>query len=133
REAAAADPRVDVREAPSRAVGELWALDHASLAWHFPRDRTGRFARKAVVLLADLEGRPASLRSTWLTARTDGEALVVNTDDLIAANQLHRWDLKPWLWDARAGHTPAVERWQAADPAEVALMVEHLRAGELAE
>jgi hypothetical protein len=133
REAAAAHPIVDVRDTPPGAEGELWALDPASLAWHFPRDRMGRFARKAVVLLFDLEDRAATLRSRWLTARADGESLVVSTEDLIAANQLHRWDVTPWLWDRRAAHTPDGARWQAADPAEVAQQLTHVRAGEPAE
>jgi hypothetical protein len=133
REAAALHPTVEVRDAPARAEGELWALDATSLAWHFPRDRTGKFARKAVVLLADLEERPATLRSSWLTVRVADGALVVTTADLIAAHQPYRWDLVPWLWDRRAAHTPDAERWQVADPAEIAHLVELVRAGELTE
>jgi hypothetical protein len=122
-----------VRDTPPRAEGEVWALDPAAVAWHFPRDRMARFARKAVVLLANLDDRASGLRATWLTARTDGDSLVVNTDVLIAANQRHRWDVTPWLWDRRRSDAPNLQRWQATEPAEVAPTVEHVRRGKLAE
>ncbi|MEK8109594.1 hypothetical protein NKG94_44045 [Micromonospora sp. M12] len=38
--------------------------------------------------------------------------MVIGIDELIPANQRHRWDSARWLWDRRQANTPAGRRWQ---------------------
>jgi hypothetical protein len=112
REAAAAAAQVRVNDLPPHLTGAASAIDPAALCFHFPRDRSGRFLRSAVVALArDAAIRP-HLRTRWLTARAQGGGLVVGAADLISANQPHRWDLTPWLWHRDHAGVPKQSRWQ---------------------
>ncbi|WP_147457185.1 hypothetical protein [Micromonospora pisi] len=131
RQAAAAAVRVRIGVVPDEAAADLDAIDQAGLCWHFPRGHTGRYQRSAVVALAGYGERRPHLRSRWLTARVDGDALIIGVDELIPANQRHRWDGARWLWDRRYANTPAALRWQV-DRAEQALpAVQALRRGAL--
>ncbi len=127
REAAAADPEVRVVGVPPGM-----AVDPAALAWNFPRDHTGRYRRSAAVALAPLDGAGLHLRQSWLVARADGEALSVGTEDVIGANQEHRWNLTPWLWSGRHARTPSARRWQVDDAGSVRPILDLLDAGDLA-
>jgi hypothetical protein len=133
REASAAQPRVRVGAVPDEAAHDVAAIDHATLSWHFPRDRTGRNQRSAVLALASYGGLRPHLRGRWLTVRADGDGLLVAGDDLIGANQRHRWDVTPWLWDRRHAGTPVAARWQVARPARAATLVAAVRRGAVAE
>lgn len=143
RQAAAAAPQVHTAEPlddtpadPATAdliAADLAALDHSALCWHFPRDRTGRYQRSAVVALAAYGGRRPHLRDRWLTVRADGERLVVSVQDLIGANQRHRWDGTRWLWDRRHAAATRATRWQVGRPAQAAPGFDALRRGALAE
>ena len=108
-------------------------VDPALLCWHFPRDRTGRYQRSAVVALTPCEAGRPHLRGRWLTARADGDRLLLAVRDLIPANQRHRWDVTPWLWHRRHARAPALRRWQVGHPAEAAPAFEALRNGRMAE
>jgi hypothetical protein len=129
RDAAAAAAAVQVDVDPDGAgvpvdlraglAADVAALDAAALCWQFPRDRTGRYARNAVVALAGYPHDP-SRRGPWLAARAEGDQLVVSIEALIGANQRHRWDATRWLWDRRHAGTPPVTRWQLDDPAAAA-------------
>lgn len=128
REAAAAAARVVVLDQAGAAI------DDAALCWNFPREASGRYLRSAVVALTHLGDRQvANARTPWLAARAEGETLVVDTDRLFGANQRHRWNLTPWLWDARHGGARARERWQVDDPSSAAPVVESLSRGAVAE
>ncbi|WP_426503575.1 hypothetical protein ACPPVO_38950 [Dactylosporangium sp. McL0621] len=139
RRTAAAAPRVRVAAGPAElppALGlRLAELDHAALAFNFPRDRTGRYARSAVVALAG-DGTVLSKRGPWLAVRADGDTLVVGVEGLIGANQDHRWDRLPWLWSAAHAEAPAAVRWQLPDAAGarpvVSLLDRHAPAEALA-
>jgi hypothetical protein len=117
RDAAAAAP--DVRTVPARdaPAGDLDRLDAGLLCWHFPRDRGGRYARRAVVALAPYGPDPAK-RGPWLTARARDGALALGVESLIGVNQDHRWDATPWLWSAAGRHASAHQRWQVASAEE---------------
>ncbi|GAA3453258.1 hypothetical protein [Dactylosporangium matsuzakiense] len=128
---AAASPMVRRPAAvPPPLRAHLDGLDDARLAFHFPRDRSGRYARSAVVALAG-DGTALSRRGPWLSARADGAALVVGVEPLIGANQDHRWDRLPWLWSN--DETPAAVRWQVDDPGRARATVERLDAFAVAE
>jgi hypothetical protein len=133
REARAAQPSVRMVNVPSELADDAAAIDHASLSWHFPRDRTARFQRAIVVALAPARGVRPSSRGQWLTVRADGGDLVVSTDPLVGANQRHRWDLTPWLWDGRCSATPQESRWQVERPADVATVARLVREGAIPE
>jgi hypothetical protein len=133
RKTAATAPKVDLAPVPPPDAGHAADVDPALLCWHFPRDRTGRYQRSAVVALTPCgDGRP-HLRGRWLTARADGDRLVLEARDLIPANQRHRWDVTPWLWHRRHARAPALLRWQAGHPVEAAPVFEALRNGRMAE
>ncbi|WP_432994686.1 hypothetical protein [Dactylosporangium sp. CA-233914] len=122
RRAAAGAPRV--RRAADEAALEpqqraalaahLADLDESRLAFNFPRDRSGRYVKSAVVALTGY-GTVLSRRGPWLTVRADGDTLVVGVEGLIGANQDHRWDRLPWLWSAAHADTPVAARWQLPD------------------
>jgi hypothetical protein len=117
------------REPP---IADPAAVDAATLCWHFPRERTGRYARRAVVALAGYGGDPAR-RAPWLAVRAEGSSLVVGVEHLIGANQAHRWDSSPWLWSAAHADADALNRWQVPDAAHARAYTELLDAHELAE
>jgi hypothetical protein len=119
RHAAAAAAQVSVDAVPGWASSEVATIDPAALCFHFPRERSGRYQRSAVVaLIRDPAVRP-NVRTPWVTVRANGTGLTVGTGELISANQPHRWDVAPWLWSTgHLGATPQ-ERWQAARPDDV--------------
>jgi hypothetical protein len=133
REAHAAHPSIRVVNVPATMADDVAAIDQSSLCWHFPRDRTARFQRAVVVALAPYRGVRPSSRGQWLTVRADGGDLVVSTEMLVGANQRHRWDLSPWLWDQRCSATPAESRWQVERPDEVSEVVQLMRDGAIAK
>ncbi|WP_043512027.1 MULTISPECIES: hypothetical protein [unclassified Actinoplanes] len=131
RRAAAAAPRVRVT-GEAAATPDVSDLDHARLCFHFPRDRTGRYSRRAVVALAGYD-ITLGKRGRWLAARASGDELTVGVEALIDVNQDHRWDQLPWLWRASARDTPATLRWQAPDADHVQPIIDLLRRHEIAE
>jgi hypothetical protein len=108
------------------------AIDPGALAFHFPRERSGRFLRSAVVCLAPLDATPPHLRGRWLTVRAEDEELSVGVENLIGGNQAYRWNLTPWLWNRRVKASPR-ERWQVDHPAQARPYLELLAAGRVAE
>jgi hypothetical protein len=120
RRAAAAAAQVRITEVPPHLASAAADLDPAALCFHFPRDRSGRYLRSAVVALARDPGVRPHLRTRWLTARIYGQELLVGVTDLISANQPHRWDLTPWLWHRRHADTTPRTRWQVDQPDDAA-------------
>ncbi|MCG5451073.1 hypothetical protein [Micromonospora hortensis] len=133
RQASAASPPVRFGAVSDEAAADLDALDLSALCWHFPRGNTGAYLRSAVVALAGYGEQRPHLRGRWLTARVEGEELVIGIDDLIPANQRHRWDNARWLWDRRAANTPAGLRWQVDRVEQAAPAVAAVRRGALPE
>jgi hypothetical protein len=134
---AAADAPVVRRpdEVPDEHRAALDALDESALAFHFPRDRTGRYVKSAVVVLAG-PATALSRRGPWLAARADGGALVVGVEGLIGANQDHRWDRLPWLWSTAATDSAATDnaaRWQVPDAGTARPVVDLLDRNATAE
>jgi hypothetical protein len=129
REAAAA-PKVSLDVDVPADPGD--ALDPAGLAFHFPRERSGRFLRSAVVALTPLDHTPPHVRGRWLTARADGDELTVGVENLIGGNQAYRWNLTPWMWDRRVKAMPH-ERWQLDDAAQARPYLAALAAGRIPE
>jgi hypothetical protein len=56
---------------------------------------------------------------------------VLEVRDLIPANQAHRWDAAPWLWNRRQADAPPAPRWQARDIRGVRPAFTALRGGRL--
>ncbi|MEU8390154.1 hypothetical protein [Micromonospora sp. NPDC048843] len=133
RQSSAASPPVRIGAVSDEAAADLDALDLSTLCWHFPRGNTGAYLRSAVVALAGYGEQRPHLRGRWLTARVEGAELVVGIDDLIPANQRHRWDNARWLWDRRAANTPAGLRWQVDRVEQAAPAVAAVRRGALPE
>jgi hypothetical protein len=133
RRSAAAAPDVRIADLPPEASASVTALDRAALAWHFPRERGGRFRRKAVVALTPLDDLVLHVRRPWLVARADAGGLVVTTQDVIGGNQEHRWNRTPWLWDSRHAGTPAAQRWQLDDADEARPVLDLLSEGAMAQ
>ena len=128
-----ASPRLHFDEAASVAAAEVAAIDRVALALHFPRDRSGRFLRSAVVALASLDGAPPHLRSRWLAVRAKGDELHVGIEDLIGGNQLDRWNSTPWLWDRRHVNASPRDRWQLDHRAEAEPYLDALAAGRVTQ
>jgi hypothetical protein len=133
RQAAAAAPRVRADNVAREAAADVVALNLPALCWHFPRESSGRPQRSAVVALTAYGGHAAGRRGRWLVARAHDEEIVLSTEELIGANQRHRWDLTPWLWDRRASDTASAERWQVPEPAGAAPCCAALERGAVAE
>ncbi|MFI5909897.1 hypothetical protein [Dactylosporangium sp. NPDC051541] len=117
-------------DVPPPLRAHLDGLDDARLAFHFPRDRSGKYVKTAVVALAG-DGPALSRRAPWLAARADGDALVVRVEGLIGANQDHRWDRLPWLWNK--DQPPASVRWQLDDLERARAVVDLLDSYAVAE
>lgn len=130
RRESAADPLVSFDVDVPGDLAE--AVDPAGLSFHFPRERSGRFLRSAVVALTALDGSPPHLRGRWLTARSQADELTVGVENLIGGNQAYRWNLTPWMWDRRVSAT-ARERWQLDDAAQARPYLDDLAAGRIAE
>jgi hypothetical protein len=130
RRVAADDPEVYLDD---NVPGEpASAIDPAAVAFHFPRERTGRFLRSAVVALTPLDDTPRHQRGRWLTVRAQDDELSVGVENLIGGNQAYRWNLTPWLWDRRVEASPW-DRWQVEDAAQARPYLEALAAGRIAE
>lgn len=133
--AAAPDLRTDVAGAPGLAgdalAGDLDRVDAGLLCWHFPRERSGRYGRRAVVALARYGPDPGK-RGPWLTARVRDGALALGVESLIGVNQDHRWDATPWLWSAAGRAASAAERWQVDGPEEARPVTDLLDAYQVA-
>jgi hypothetical protein len=109
---------LNVRNVPNVTdvlAADLARLDAGQLCFHFPRDRLGRYARRAAVALAGYDPDPAR-RAPWLVARADGDTVVVGIESVIGVNQDHRWDATPWLWSDAHRTTPPQRRWQVPYP-----------------
>jgi hypothetical protein len=131
RQAAAAAPEVDTSTLPPQAADLAAAVDPATLCWFFPRERGGRYRRSALVALTPCGDERPHLRGPWLTARAGGDRLILEVRDIIPANQPHRWDVAPWLWDRRHAGTPPAQRWQAQHAADIRPAFTALRDGRL--
>lgn len=104
------DPLPDLERLLTPAGRAALAADLATLsltrvAANFPADPLGRLALKATVLLNAYETTtpPAKDRAVCLAVegparRRDVAAVRVGLAALILANQSHRWDDHPWLW-----------------------------------
>ncbi|GFJ76238.1 hypothetical protein [Phytohabitans houttuyneae] len=125
RDAAAAAPDLRTEVAgeivPARdaLAADLDRVEAGLLCWHFPRERSGRYARRAVVALARYGPDPGK-RGPWLTARVRDGALALGVEPLIGVNQDHRWDTTPWLWSAAGRDATPADRWQVASPSRPA-------------
>ncbi|WP_436535021.1 hypothetical protein [Actinoplanes sp. HUAS TT8] len=120
---------VDESAVPAEHRDELAAhltdVDQAQLCFHFPRDRTGRYSRSAVVALAGY-GIVLGKRGPWLSVRADGDDLVAGVEALIDVNQDHRWDRLPWLWSTSGQAATPEQRWQAPSAEQVRPITELL-------
>jgi len=133
REASAGQARVAVGWVPDEAAADVASVDRAAVCWHFPRERSGRYQRSAVVALTSYGDARPHRRGPWLTVRADGDRLMLTMDSLIAANQKHRWDVTPWLWDRRHANTPPMTRWQVDRPEHAAPAFSALRRAAVGE
>jgi hypothetical protein len=131
RQAAAASPDVDTTAVPPEAADLAAGVDPAMLCWFFPRERGGRYRRSAVVALAPCRAGRPHLSGPWLAARAGSDHLVLEVRDLIPANQAHRWDATPWLWDRRHADASPAHRWQARDMRDTRPAFTALRDGRL--
>ena len=134
RRAAALSPKVDATAVPPEGGPDVAAVDQSLLCWNFPRERYGRYSRSAVVALAPCgdgrAGRP-HLAGTWLTARADGDALALEVRGLVPADQAHRWDVTPWLWNRHHRDAPAMLRWQLPEADDARTAFTALREGKI--
>jgi hypothetical protein len=64
-------------------------------------------------------------------ASADSDRLVLEVRELIPANQAHRWDATPWLWDRRHADVPPAHRWQVQDMHDIRPAFTALRDGRL--
>jgi len=133
RQTAAATPRVRADTVPREAAADVVALNLPALCWHFPRESTGRPQRSAVVALTSYGGHAAGRRGRWLVARAHDDGIALSIEELIGANQRHRWDLTPWLWDRRASGVPRAERWQVPAARAAAPCCAAIERGAVAE
>ncbi|MFD0743776.1 hypothetical protein ACFQ1L_19570 [Phytohabitans flavus] len=133
--ASAPDLRTELAGAlvPARdaLAADLARLDPGLLCWHFPRERSGRYARRAVVALARYGPDPGK-RGPWLTARVRDGSLALGIDQLIGVNQDHRWDTAPWLWSTAGRGATAADRWQVVSPEEARPLTDLLDAYDVA-
>ncbi|GAA4443605.1 hypothetical protein GCM10023170_020180 [Phytohabitans houttuyneae] len=136
RDAAAAAPDLRTEVAgeivPARdaLAADLDRVEAGLLCWHFPRERSGRYARRAVVALARYGPDPGK-RGPWLTARVRDGALALGVEPLIGVNQDHRWDTTPWLWSAAGRDATPADRWQVASPEQARPLARLLDAHEV--
>lgn len=100
-----ATPVVVSSEATDSAGQRVDTLDGTKLVRNFPWDKLGRLELGVTVVLGLLGDVPrtATERTQCLVAsgpkrRRDPQQIVVGLDELIVANQDHRWDELPWLW-----------------------------------
>ena len=131
RRAAAAAPQVRLGPLPAAASDAAGRLDPAALCRNFPRAHDGHFHRSAVVALAPIGEVALNRRGGWLATRRDGDGLALTVEELIGANQAHRWDVTPWLWDSRV-RTTRSKRWQVTRAEQARPALAALRAGEVA-
>ena len=105
------------------------------IAWHFPRDRRGRLAVKAMVLLRSYsQAARRDRRAWWLVAagpasRQHPAAITLRLEWLIGGNHQHRWDGAPERWIAEGTPRPLEEQWDVPSPRQLDLLDE----GRLAE
>jgi hypothetical protein len=133
RRTASASPRVHFDDISSSVAADVAAIDTAAVALHFPRERSGRFLRSAVVALAPLNGAPPHMRGRWLTVRAKADELYVGVEDLIGGNQAHRWNLTPWMWDRRHVGSPPRDRWQLDNATQARPYLDALASGRVRE
>ena len=133
RRTASASSRVRFDDAALVEAADVAAIDPATLALHFPRDRGGGFLRSAVVALTSLDGAPPHLRSRWLAVRAKGDELHVGVEELIGGNQAYRWNSTRWMWDRRHADTQPPDRWQLDNAAQAKPYLDALAAGRVTE
>jgi hypothetical protein len=131
RRTAAAEPQVRLGPLPAAAADAAARLDPAALSRNFPRAHDGHFHRSAIVALAPIDDVALHRRGGWLAARRDGDGLALTVAELIGANQAHRWDVTPWLWDSRVRATRR-KRWQVDRADQARPILAALRSGEVA-
>ncbi len=140
RNASAAQPDVRVAVtftavpvAQRRALAsDVAAVDPRTLCWFFPRRRGGRYAQRVAVALAGY-GADLARRESWLVVRAVDDTLILDTEQLIGANQTYRWDAVRWQWHRDYRDAPSAERWQVDDPDEIRSCVELLDGHAVAE
>jgi hypothetical protein len=133
RRTSSALPRVHFEDISSSEAADVAAVDSAALALHFPRERSGRFLRSAVVALAPLNGAPPHMRGRWLTVRAKADELYIGVEELIGGNQAHRWNLTPWMWDQRHVGTSPRDRWQLDNATQARPYLDALASGRVSE
>lgn len=98
-----------VVEEDARTTVDWTAAMERRIARNFPRQDDGRLPLDRAVLLTPFGAPPTSdaVRSLWRVAlspakRRDVPAITVGLRWRIGANEPHRWDVAPWLWDPQA-------------------------------
>lgn len=111
-EASAADRWV-VTDPSARRVQDM--LEPQRLYTMFPRDGRGRLKARQRVLVQPVSTGSDRDRRPWIVAvgpsRAGGQEISVAVEDLIAANQSHRFDLAPWCWRRGTGDLEDPRTW----------------------
>ena len=104
---------------------DLAGLSADAIRANFPPDKRGRFALKTVVVLGSYEttSPPGHQRSLCLVVngparRADEQAMRVELEPLIRANQDHCWESERWKWHADSAAADRTARWGAPVPVE---------------
>ncbi|MBO0838442.1 MAG: hypothetical protein J2P28_23400, partial [Actinobacteria bacterium] len=127
----------ELLEAASEPV--LEHVNRRLLLWHFPRDQRGRLQARAVVLLSCLRTAASpQARELWLCAEGPANAPASQQIHLRlrwehGANQDHRWDDAPHLWDTRCQAYTLESRWGIDNRSRADRSADHMEAGRLGE
>jgi hypothetical protein len=117
----------------AKAVREQ--IDGERLFLTFPRDRRGRLTAHVRVLLAPAGPGSDLERWLWVIAngppRAGGHTITLRLQSVIAINELHRFDLAPWLW--RLGSTPLTDPSTWGGSVDDIQAIALLRAGKVEE
>jgi hypothetical protein len=110
--AEARDPAALLIDGDATVTSEVGSqVDFEGLLLTFPRDGKWRLAPRARVLLAPAGPGSDLERRRWVVAagplRAGGRTITIGVEPVIAINEVHRFDLAPWLW--RRGSPPLTE------------------------
>ncbi len=124
---------MDAQSPVTEEVGSQVAIDRLMLT--FPRDGKGRLAPRARVLLAPTGSGSDLDRGPWVVvagpSRVGGRTLTVRVEPVIAINEVHRFDLAPWLWRREASPLSEPATW--GGPFDDATAIRLLRRGKIEE